>query len=614
VTGRPLRGGGFVNTYTDVTEARAAVAALQEGEARYRRLAEQLAQQNADLERGQRRFNAVLDNVSQGVNFLDSEQRLIVCNRRYREIYRLSLEQARAGTTLQEVFVHRQASGTFPKATVTDYMAQCETLWGSERPFDMITELGDGRILSLHSEPLSDGSLVTTHEDITLRRRAEASLVFIAQHDALTQLPNRVLFNERLEQAMEMAGRGSGCAVLCLDLDRFKLINDTLGHPVGDGLVRAVADRLQACVREGDTVARLGGDEFAIIQLAVERPDEAELLANRIIAALRVPFDIDGNQIVIGTSIGIALAPCDGTSSRKLLKNADIALYLVKIEGRSAARFFEPEMDARIQLRRTLELDLRGAIARSEFEIYYQPLVNLVAGRVSGFEALLRWHHPIRGLVFPTDFISLAEETGLIVEISDWVLRTACLEATNWPADISVAVNLSPVQFRAGNLVATVRAALDASGLRPERLELEITESVLLQHTVGTLTELHQLRAMGIAVALDDFGTGYSSLSYLRNFPFDKIKIDQSFVQDMNKKDVMSIVRAVTGLGESLHMKTTAEGVETAEQLSRLRKEGCTEVQGYFYSRPRPASELPLLIESLNGPITKSTVLGLATI
>ena len=266
-----------------------------------------------------------------------------------------------------------------------------------------------------------------------MRRRAEANLVFIAQHDALTQLPNRVLFNERLEQAMEMAGRGSGFAVLCLDLDRFKLVNDTLGHPVGDGLLKAVADRLQSCVREGDTVARLGGDEFAIIQLAVERPDEAELLANRIIAALRVPFDIDGNQIVIGASIGIALAPCDGTSSRKLLKNADIALYLVKTEGRGTARFFEPEMDARIQLRRALELDLRSALARNEFEIYYQPLVNLATGRVSGFEALLRWHHPIRGLVFPTDFIPLAEETGMIVEIGEWVLRTACFEAKRWP-------------------------------------------------------------------------------------------------------------------------------------------------------------------------------------
>ena len=423
----------------------------------------------------------------------------------------------------------------------------------------------------------------------------------MARHDALTRLPNRLTFHERLEQAMDMVGRGRGCAVLCLDLDRFKLVNDTLGHPIGDGLLQVAADRLRSCVREVDTVARLGGDEFTILQLTVERPEDVELLANRIFTEFAKPFVVDGHQIVIGTSIGAALAPGDGTSAEKLLKNADIALYIAKSQGRGTVRFFEPEMDVRIQLRRTLELDLRGAVTRNEFELYYQPVFDLKAGKIFGFEALLRWHHPVRGLVAPIEFIAIAEETGLIVTIGEWVLRTACFEAKNWPGEIHLAVNLSPVQFNKGNLVATVKAALDASGLRSNRLELEITESVLLQNTTTTLTALHQLHAMGIAVAMDDFGTGYSSLSYLRSFPFDKIKIDQSFVRDIvADQELMSIVRAVIALARSLHIKTTAEGVETIEQLDMLREEGCTEGQGYIFSRPKLASELQLLIDSLS--------------
>jgi predicted signal transduction protein with EAL and GGDEF domain len=353
-------------------------------------------------------------------------------------------------------------------------------------------------------------------------------------------------------------------------------------------------------VREEDTVARLGGDEFAIIQLAIGQPYQAELLTSRVIETFLDPFNVQGHQIAVGISIGVALAPGDGAAAETLLRNADIALYLAKTEGRGTVRFFEPEMDAHIQLRRSLELDLRDAIVRNEFELYYQPLVNVASGNVTGFEALLRWHHPVRGLVSPADFIPVAEETGLIVAIGEWVLRMACFEAENWPAEISIAVNLSPVQFKAADLVNTVRAALAASGLRPDRLELEITESVLLHDSVGTLAALHQLRAMGIAIALDDFGTGYSSLSYLRSFPFDKIKIDQSFVHNLvDNKESMLIIRAVTGLGHSLCMKTTAEGVETQEQLNKLREEGCTEVQGYLFSRPRPARELAVLIEKL---------------
>jgi diguanylate cyclase (GGDEF)-like protein len=404
-----------------------------------------------------------------------------------------------------------------------------------------------------------------------------------------------------LKQAVDLTEHGRAFAVLCLDLDRFKIINDTLGHAVGDGLLQAVADRLKTFVRDTDTVARLGGDEFAIIQVGIERPDDAESLASRVITAFRGHFDVDGHQIVVGVSVGVAIAPDDGTSPEKLLKSADIALYLAKSEGRGTVRFFEPEMDARIHARRRLELDLRGAIARNEFELYYQPLIHLATVSVTGFEALLRWHHPVRGLVLPAEFIPLAEETGMIVAIGEWVLRTACAEATNWPVDISVSVNLSAVQFRQGDLIRAVETALAASGLRPDRLQLEIVELVLLQDSASTVAKLHRLRDIGLTIALDDFGTGYSSLSYLRSFPFDKIKIDQSFVRDLvADKESISIIRAVVALGNSLCMKTTAGGVESLEQLNRLREEGCTEVQGWLYSEPKPANELPVLIERLS--------------
>jgi diguanylate cyclase (GGDEF)-like protein len=561
---------------------------------------EQLANANADLERAGQQLDAALGNISQGLTFFDADQKLIVCNRRYSEIYGLSSDQTKAGTALLDILRYRVARGSFPDLSPAEYLARREVLSRAGQPYDLTDELRDGRTIVMHYQPLPNGGWVTTHEDITERRRNEANIVFMARHDVLTRLPNRILFHERLEQAMDMAGRGNGCAVLCLDVDHFRHINDTWGHSVGDGLLQAVADRLQACVREVDTVGRLGGDEFAIIQLAVGRPYDAELLANRIILAFGTPFDVDDHQIAVGISIGVALAPGDGATAEKLLKNADIALYLSKAEGRGTVRFFEAEMDARIQQRRTLELDLRSAVVRNEFELYYQPVINLVSDAVTSFEALLRWHHPVRGLVSPMEFIPVAEETGMIVTIGEWVLQTACSEATGWPSDIKVAVNLSSVQFTKGDLVSVVKSALDAAGLPPDRLELEITESVLLKDSPSTLKALQQLHAMGITVALDDFGTGYSSLSYLRSFPFDKIKIDQSFVRDLvRNKESMSIIRAVTGLGQALCMKTTAEGVETLEQLATLREEGCTEVQGFIFSRPRPASELPLLMTNL---------------
>ena len=558
------------------------------------------AQQNAKLELGHQQFDAVLSNITQGVCFFDSQKRLLLWNRRYTEIYDLPPEAIRVGISLNEIVNYRYAAGSAPDMPAPDYLAWREQLTVAKRSLSTVETLRNGRVVAIYYQPVPSGGWVATQEDITQRQQAEASIAFMARHDALTKLPNRVLFRERMEQAIAMAGRGTQFAVICLDLDNFKQVNDTLGHPVGDGLLIAAADRLQTCVRETDTVARLGGDEFAIIQLGVLQPDDAESLADRIIEAFRQPFDVDGHQVMAGASIGVTVAPGDSVSYETLMRDADIALYLAKTEGRGTVRFFEPEMDARIHIRRLLELDLQGAVARGEFELYYQPLVSLTANRVVGFEALLRWHHPVRGLVSPLDFIPVAEETGIIVAIGEWVLRTACFEAENWPTDITVAVNLSPVQFKKGNLVATVQAALAESGLQPNRLELEITESVFLHDTVDTLGTLRQLRAMGIGVALDDFGTGYSSLSYLRSFPFNKIKIDQSFVRDMTaNKESMSIIRAVTGLGLSLGMKTIAEGVETIEQLDRLRQEGCSEVQGYYFSRPRPAGELPSLMEKL---------------
>jgi diguanylate cyclase (GGDEF)-like protein len=559
-----------------------------------------LAQANYWLELGRRQIEAVLGNITHGVCLFDSAQRLLVWNRRYLEIYNLPPEAAHAGSSLEEILAYRLAAGTVTDMTTSDYLNWTKQLGADGQPSSRVVTLKNGRIVVIHYQPMPDGGWVATHEDVTERQQAEASIAFMAHHDGLTRLANRVLFNDRLEQAIGMVGRGMEFAVICLDLDHFKTVNDTLGHPVGDGLLQAAADRLRACVREGDTVARLGGDEFAIIQLAVTQPDDAELLASRIIDAFDAPFDVEGHQIMVGISAGVAVGPGDGATSEALLRNADVALYLAKAEGRGTARFFEPEMDARIHARRTLELDLRDAIVRDEFELYYQPLINLATAKIVGFEALLRWHHPDRGLVSPADFIPVAEETGMIVAIGAWVLRMGCLEATSWPAEIGLAVNLSPVQFKKDGLVATVRAALEVSGLQPDRLELEITESVLLHDSVATVKALHQLRAMGIAIALDDFGIGYSSLSYLRSFPFDKIKIDQSFIRDLvENKESMSIVRAVTGLGRSLGIKTTAEGVETVEQLNKLRAKGCTEVQGYLFSRPRPASELPMLIERL---------------
>jgi diguanylate cyclase (GGDEF)-like protein/PAS domain S-box-containing protein len=434
--------------------------------------------------------------------------------------------------------------------------------------------------------------------DVTAKHQAEARITHMAHHDALTGLPNRVLFHDHLEHALQGVRRyNDTLAVLYLDLDQFKNVNDTLGHPAGDKLLVAVAERLRACLRISDMVARFGGDEFAVLQLGLAGPHEAGALADRIVTLLSEPYDIDGQLVEIGASVGIALAPIDGETADQLLTNADIALYQAKEDGRRTYCFFQPRLGASVQAHHTLALDLRNALGAGELEVYYQPLVKLETGVICGFEALLRWHHPERGMVAPAKFIPLAEETGLIVPIGEWVLRQACAEAVRWPDDLKVAVNLSPVQFKRGNLPQVVFATLASAGLPAARLDLEITESVFLAESKTNLATLRSLRALGVGIAMDDFGTGYSGLSYLRAFPFDKIKIDRSFISEVGEgADCMAIIRAIANLGSNLGIPTLAEGVETEEQLLWLRAAGCTEMQGYLISRPVPASEIAGLL------------------
>jgi diguanylate cyclase (GGDEF)-like protein len=440
-------------------------------------------------------------------------------------------------------------------------------------------------------------------KEIAERKQTEARMVHMAHHDALTGLANRVLFRDQLVRALSRPERrGSPLAILFLDLDQFKLVNDALGHAVGDAVLCAVAERLQASVQDADKVARLGSDEFAIIQTQVRRPEEVSALAQRVMETIETAFEIDGHRVIVGCSIGMVMSPSDGTDPDVLLKSADLALHRAKAEGRGVSRFFEAEMNIRAQVRRLVELQLRNALASGEFELFYQPLFNLKLERFTGFEALLRWNHPQRGIVPPGEFIDIAEEMGLIIALGKWVIEQACKQAATWPDDTRVAVNLSPSQFQTGTLIDIVGAALAAAGLPARRLEIEITENVLLDDDEMILSTLERLHGMGVRTCLDDFGTGFSSLSYLRRFPFDKIKIDQCFTRDLDcQGSSKPIVRAITALADSLGMITTAEGVETREQFEWLRDLGCTEVQGYLISRPVPARDIPSLSAKLDG-------------
>jgi diguanylate cyclase (GGDEF)-like protein/PAS domain S-box-containing protein len=437
--------------------------------------------------------------------------------------------------------------------------------------------------------------------DVTERKAAEARIAHMAHHDALTDLPNRVLFRQRIADALSQRSRsGNLIGALCIDLDNFKLVNDTLGHPIGDGLLKDVAARIERVIRQRDTAARLGGDEFAVLVPEMKSPQELGVLAQRLIDVISEPYVIEGHMVTVGSTIGIAVAPTDGDDADHLLRNADLALYRAKAAGKSTFRFFEPEMDAQAQTRRQLEIDLRAALAQEQLEVHYQPLVDLVTKDVVGFEALLRWPHPERGYIPPSEFIPLAEETGLITPLGNFVLLRACADATAWPDHIKLAVNLSPMQFRVGNVFTTVSRALADTGLAPDRLDLEITESVLLDRTDHVIAHLHALRALGVRISMDDFGTGYSSLSYLRAFPFDKIKIDRSFVRDLpSNRHTLAIVRAILGLASGLDMKVVAEGIETQADLACLAAEGCKEGQGFFFSEARPQDEvLKMLAET----------------
>jgi diguanylate cyclase (GGDEF)-like protein/PAS domain S-box-containing protein len=690
VISQPLRDGGWVVTHEDITERR--------------RVSEEARLAHA-------RLRDAIDILPNGLVFLDSENRYILWNQQYSDIYKRSADLFKSGARLQDTLRIGVERGDYPEA------AGREEEWIAERLAKLCNPRGrheqtlsDGRCILIEERRTSDGGIIglrvditemkqressfrllfdgnpvpmfvycresqrilavnaaavqhygytrtqflsmslrhihdcdsyeelesiggvlseeqigrtwqqlkadgkridvaifaraLVHEnmpagliaaiDITERKRAEARVAHMAHHDALTGLPNRVLLRLRMEEALtRMRRTGKGVATLCIDLDNFKSINDTLGHPCGDHLLQRVAERIRGVIRDEDTAARLGGDEFAILQTNVSEPAEVAALARRFLVEIGEPFDIMGHQVLIGASVGIALAPGDGDDADLVLKNADLALYRAKADGKGTFRFFEAEMDARAQARRRLEMDLRKAMLAGALEVHYQPLVRLESGKVTAFEALLRWPHPDLGFIPPSDFIPIAEETGLIASLGAQVLRQACADASKWPAHVKVAVNLSPLQFRTGNLFGAVKQALDQTGLSPKRLELEITETLLLEKADHVLATLHALRALGVGISMDDFGTGYSSLSYLRSFPFDKIKIDRSFVHDLGSNtEGQAIVRAILSLGSSLGITITAEGIETDAELACLQAAGCHEGQGFLFSKAQPQAEI----------------------
>jgi diguanylate cyclase (GGDEF)-like protein len=545
---------------------------------------------------------AVVEGLSQGFLLYDADDRLILRNSHFLDLYPSLKDIAVPGARYEEVVRAEIATGANDPTQNTEPAAVLRMRMERHREARHIFEwqLEDSRWFLVDEYRTTDGGTVVLYTDITELKRREREIQFLADHDMLTGLHNRASFQRRAENAIVNAKkRGTTVAIMCLDLDNFKHVNDSLGHVAGDEFLKNVAKRLSACFREVDTVARFGGDEFGIVFANLNRPETATTLGSRLLEVISHPVDFNGQQIVSGVSIGIALSTSDGDTADRLIKNADLALYRAKTDGRGTFRFFEEEMDARAQARRALEIDLRQAVTRNQLELHYQPQIDILTNEIVGFESLVRWRHPKRGMIPPSDFIPLAEETGIIRSLGEWVLRRACTDARSWPDSIKVAVNVSPAQFRHQNITQLVSEVLQDTGLDPNRLELEITESILLRDTDENLSTLRDLKELGVRVSMDDFGTGYSSIGSLRSFPFDKIKIDRSFVNDLERSsDAIAIIHAVLGLGHSLGMATCAEGVETKEQLIFLRSEGCTEVQGYYYSKPKPVAEISDMLKT----------------
>jgi diguanylate cyclase (GGDEF)-like protein len=560
---------------------------------------DRLTDQRVAAER--RQLSIAVNNIPQGLILYDASARIIICNQPYLDMFGLSPDVAKPGCTMHRLIAHRKETGSFD-GDVDEFCNAIIHKVSLGKATRQLAEAPGGRAIEIINRPLKSGGWVATIEDITERRRADEKIAHLAHYDGLTDLPNRILFRERLEQSLKAIRPGEQLAVLYIDIDEFKSVNDALGHAVGDELLKGVAERLRGCLREADVAARLGGDEFAVIQTAIKDRSETTQLVDEIHSAIRRPLECMGHLITTDASIGIALAPGDGVDLDQLLKNADLALYGAKGDGRRTYRFFEAGMDQRARARRSLELELRQAISDGSLETYYQPVVNIEDDKISSCEALLRWRHPERGMISPAEFIPIAEDSGLINQLGLWVLNTACAEAATWPDHVRVAVNVSPVQFRSPSLALNVAAALAACNLPASRLELEITEAVLIRDDEAALDMLHQLRKLGVRIALDDFGTGYSSLSYLQRFPFDKIKIDRSFIRDIAGPGASSsIVQAVVNIAAASDMTTTAEGVETEQQRNLLYILGCTEMQGYLFSPAIPAAEVRRLLLSHRG-------------
>ncbi len=553
-------------------------------------LHDDLPARHARLQAEHELLRDAIERMPHGICAFDGDDRLVLANTQFCKIWGLPADVAQPGTSFRRIIEATRGRET-PAS-----LDQPRPEPGSEGTRWREWQLDDGRIVEVVVARRADGSCVALHEDVTEQRQAAARIAFLARHDSLTGLANRAALREELERASAASQRGESLALLCLDLDRFKPVNDTYGHAAGDELLRQVAQRLRACARKYDVVARMGGDEFAVVQRHAPQPLGASSLAQRIIDALSQPFEVDTHVVHIGTSIGIAIGPDDGTDPQALQRSADLALYDAKSNGRGTHRFFEPQMNQRIDARRGLENDLRRAIAEQQFTLAYQPRFSLDPHGIVGIEALLRWNHPHRGVVSPADFVPLAEETGLIVPIGRWVLEQACRDALAWPAHVTVAVNLSAVQLLRGHALPDAMHALEVTGLPARRLEVEVTESAMLKDTAIVLSALHALRAKGVRIAMDDFGTGFSSLSHLRSFPFDHLKIDRSFVRDAPERaDLRAIVRGVATLARGLRMQTTIEGVETPAQLEAVRPLGCDAVQGFYFARPMPAESLPAL-------------------